>query len=188
MHEITVQMTVNGRPHTVRTAGRTTLADLLRDQLDLTGLHLGCEQGVCGACTVTVDGLPTRACLTLAGSCEGSEVVTVEGLGGPDADRLRDAFSRNGALQCGFCTPGMLLSAHHLVCARQPLTREEIGVAMSGNLCRCTGYNGVVSAVGEAVESGIAAEDAAAATPHRDDTAATRGADTAAAHRYTHEE
>ncbi|MFE7113885.1 (2Fe-2S)-binding protein [Streptomyces sp. NPDC057654] len=173
MHEITVRMTVNGRPYTVRTAGRTTLADLLRDQLGLTGLHLGCEQGVCGACTVTVDGLPTRACLTLAGACEGSEVVTVEGLEGPDADRLRDAFSRNGALQCGFCTPGMLLSGHHLVCARQALTREEIGVAMAGNLCRCTGYNGVVSAVGEALESGIAAEATAPAVHRKDAAAAT---------------
>jgi carbon-monoxide dehydrogenase small subunit len=169
MNEITVHMTVNGRSHTLTTAGRTTLADLLRDQLDQTGLHLGCEQGVCGACTVTVDGLPVRACLTLAGACEGSEVVTVEGLKGPDADRLRDAFSRHGALQCGFCTPGMLLSGHHLVCARQPLTREKVGVAMSGNICRCTGYNGIVTAVGEALESGIAAEDAAENTRNHEE-------------------
>lgn len=169
MNEITVRMAVNGRPHTVRTAGRTTLADLLRDQLDLTGLHLGCEQGVCGACTVLVDGLPMRACLTLAGACEGSDVVTVEGLEGPDAERLRTAFSRHGALQCGFCTPGMLLSGHHLVCARQPLTREEVSVAMSGNICRCTGYNGIVGAVAEALEGGIAAEDAAAITRNHEE-------------------
>ncbi|MGW5019376.1 (2Fe-2S)-binding protein [Streptomyces cacaoi] len=169
MNEITVHLKVNGRPHTLRTAGRTTLADLLRDRLGLTGLHLGCEQGVCGACTVIVDGLPMRACLTLAGACEDSDVVTVEGLDGPDADRLRDAFSRHGALQCGFCTPGMLLSAHHLVRARQPLDREEVGVALSGNICRCTGYNGIVSAVREALEGGIAAESAAVTTRNHEE-------------------
>jgi aerobic carbon-monoxide dehydrogenase small subunit len=166
MTDITLRLTVNRKPRTVTVPVRTTLADLLRDYLDLTGTHLGCEQGVCGACTVLLDELPVRACLTLAAACEGCEVLTVEGFDGPDAERLRARFSQEGALQCGFCTSGMLLSAYDLVRGRQPLSRDEICLAMSGNICRCTGYNGIVRAVGAAIDEGIEAETAdAAPTP-----------------------
>lgn len=155
MPEITVRLTINGRSQAVTVPARTTLADLLRDHLHLTGTHLGCEQGVCGACTVLVDELPVRACLTLAASCQDAEVVTIEGLQGPDAERVRAAFSREGALQCGFCTPGMVIAAHDLVRRRDLLTREQVCIAMSGNICRCTGYNGIVRAVQSATVEGI---------------------------------
>lgn len=147
MHEVTVSLAVNGTPTTVVVPARTMLADLLRDTLDLTGTHLGCEQGVCGACTVLVDELPVRACLTLAASCDGAEVMTVEGLDGADVDRLRENFSAEGGLQCGFCTPGMLVTAYDLVRRRENITREKICAAMSGNICRCTGYAGMVRAL-----------------------------------------
>ncbi|WP_028935753.1 (2Fe-2S)-binding protein [Pseudonocardia spinosispora] len=155
MSDVTVGLTVNGRRLRVTVPARTTLADLLRDHLHLTGTHLGCEQGVCGACTVRLDELTARGCLVLAAACEGAEVVTIEGLDDPDAQRLRGAFSREGALQCGFCTPGMVLAAHDLVRRREVLTREETAVAMSGNICRCTGYNGIVRAVQSATVEGI---------------------------------
>ncbi|MGV9799450.1 (2Fe-2S)-binding protein [Mycobacterium sp. NPDC003449] len=159
MTELTVTLKINGERREVRTRGRTSLADLLRDQLDLTGTHLGCEQGVCGACTVLVDGLPIRACLTLAGSCDGAEVTTVEGLDDEDAARLRAEFSRQGGLQCGFCTPGMLIAGWDVIRRRQEdLSRESVCEAISGNICRCTGYNGIVRAVLNANESGIVAE------------------------------
>jgi carbon-monoxide dehydrogenase small subunit len=151
---------VNGQRQVLTVPARTTLADLLRDSLNLTGTHLGCEQGVCGACTVLVDDLPMRACLTLAAACEGAEVLTVEALAGPDAERLRANFSREGALQCGFCTPGMLLTSYDLVRRRLPLTREEVRVSLAGNICRCTGYNGIVRAVENTINEGIAAETA----------------------------
>ncbi|WP_031466239.1 (2Fe-2S)-binding protein [Sciscionella sediminilitoris] len=158
MSEITVELTVNGRVRTATVPARTTLADLLRDTFGLTGTHLGCEQGVCGACTVLLDELPVRSCLTLAASCPGSEVVTIEGLDDPDAERIRAAFSREGALQCGFCTPGMVLSCYDLARRRQVLTREEACVALSGNICRCTGYNGIIRAVRSAIAEGIESE------------------------------
>ncbi|WP_028927597.1 (2Fe-2S)-binding protein [Pseudonocardia acaciae] len=158
MPDVTIRLTVNGRPRTATVPARTSLADLLRDHLHLTGTHLGCEQGVCGACTVRLDELPVRACLTLAAACDGSEVVTVEGLDDPDADRLRACFSREGGLQCGFCTPGMLVSAHDLVRRRTVLDRDELCLALAGNVCRCTGYLGIVRAVGAAIAEGIEAE------------------------------
>ncbi|MYW92116.1 (2Fe-2S)-binding protein [Amycolatopsis rubida] len=161
MSEVTIELTVNGRKKFATVPARTTLADLLRDRFHLTGTHLGCEQGVCGACTVLVDELPMRSCLVLAASCQGTEVVTVEGLDGPDADRVRAAFSHEGALQCGFCTPGMLLAAHDLVRRREALTRDEVCVALAGNICRCTGYNGIVRAVQSATAEGIEAEGSA---------------------------
>jgi aerobic carbon-monoxide dehydrogenase small subunit len=157
---VTVQLTVNGRRLEVTVPSRTTLADLLRDHLHLTGTHLGCEQGVCGACTVRVDDLPMRSCLTLAASCQDAEVVTIEGLSDADADRVRAAFSQEGALQCGFCTPGMVIAAHDLVRRRECLSRDQICTGMSGNVCRCTGYNGIVRAVHRATESGIDNETA----------------------------
>ncbi|MEE4598890.1 (2Fe-2S)-binding protein [Streptomyces sp. DSM 41524] len=158
-HDPTIELKINHRTSKVTFPARTTLADLLRDQLDLTGTHLGCEQGVCGACTVLVDDLPVRACLTLAAACEGAEVVTVEALDGPDADVLRANFAREGALQCGFCTPGMLLTGCDLVRRREHLTCEEVQVAMAGNICRCTGYNGIVRAIEKTIDERIAAED-----------------------------
>jgi aerobic carbon-monoxide dehydrogenase small subunit len=157
---VRVQLTVNGRKLEVAVPARTTLADLLRDHLHLTGTHLGCEQGVCGACTVRVDDLPMRSCLTLAASCQDAEVVTIEGLCDADADRVRAAFSQEGALQCGFCTPGMVIAAHDLVRRRERLTRDQICAAMAGNVCRCTGYNGIVRAVHTATERGIEHESA----------------------------
>lgn len=162
MPDVTIRLTVNKIARTVAVPARTTLADLLREHMDLTGAHLGCEQGVCGACTVLLDELPVRSCLTLAAACDGSEVLTVEGLNGPDAERLRACFSREGGLQCGFCTPGMLLSAYDLVRGRQQLSRDEVSLAMAGNICRCTGYNGIVRAITAAIGEGIEAESAAA--------------------------
>lgn len=158
MDDVSVSLKVNGRLQTAVTPARTTLADLLRDRLGLTGTRLGCEQGVCGACTVLVDELPARACLVLAAACNGAEVVTVEGLQGADADRLRAAFSREGALQCGFCTAGMLISGYDLVRRREEMSRDELCTAMSGNICRCTGYNGIIRALQSTIEEGIGAE------------------------------
>ncbi|GLY68130.1 (2Fe-2S)-binding protein [Amycolatopsis taiwanensis] len=155
MPDTTVTLHVNGVERTLTVPDRTTLADLLRDHLRLTGTRLGCEQGVCGACTVLLDELPVRACLTLAASCQGKEVRTVEGLDGPDADALRAAFSREGALQCGFCTAGMLITGHHLVRARTVLSRDELCQALAGNLCRCTGYNGIVRAISSTIGEGV---------------------------------
>ena len=144
----TVRLTVNGEPCRAEVAGRTQLAELLRDHLHLTGTHLGCEHGVCGACTVLVNGKPIRSCITYAQACEGADVVTVEGLGDDPVGRaLRDAFARHHALQCGFCTPGMLITAWDIVTRLAPTDEAEIRHELSGNLCRCTGYMGIVAAV-----------------------------------------
>ena len=144
----TVHLTVNGEPCSADVAGRTQLAELLRDHLHLTGTHLGCEHGVCGACTVLVDGKPIRSCITYAQGCEGADVVTVEGLGDDPVGRaLGEAFARHHALQCGFCTPGMLIAAWDIVTRLAPTDEAEIRRELSGNLCRCTGYMGIVAAV-----------------------------------------
>ena len=144
----TVHLTVNGEPSSADVAGRTQLAELLRDHLHLTGTHLGCEHGVCGACTVLVDGKPIRSCITYAQACEGANVVTVEGLADDPVGRaLREAFARHHALQCGFCTPGMLIAAWDIVTRLAPSGEAEIRHELSGNLCRCTGYMGIVAAV-----------------------------------------
>jgi carbon-monoxide dehydrogenase small subunit len=144
----TVKLHVNARDYTATVEPRTHLADCLRDELLLTATHLGCEHGVCGACTVLLDGMPVRACLTLAVLCEGAEVRTIEGFG---EDRLmaalRAAFSRHHALQCGYCTPGMLVTAYDIV-RRLPAANEaRIRQELAGNLCRCTGYAGIVAAI-----------------------------------------
>ncbi len=144
---IDLHLTVNGTAAQVRVEARTSLCDLLRDALHLTGTHAGCEHGVCGACTVLLDGQPVRACITLAAACDGRAVTTVEGLSGPLVDRLRAAFHAEHALQCGYCTPGMLVSAVDLLERKPGAGEDEIRRDMSGNLCRCTGYVGIVRAI-----------------------------------------
>jgi aerobic-type carbon monoxide dehydrogenase small subunit (CoxS/CutS family) len=142
---------VNGKPVAVEVEPRLSLADCLRHSLGLTGTHLGCEHGVCGACTVLLDGMPARACLMFAVQAEGARIVTVEGLGGDDGlTPLQAAFRKHHALQCGFCTPGMLVTAHALLSAEPEADAGRIREALSGNLCRCTGYVGIVEAVIEA--------------------------------------
>ena len=143
-----VRLTVNGRPVEAEVEPRTHLADFLRERLHLTGTHLGCEHGVCGACTVLIDGVPARSCIAFAAACDGTDVRTIEGFA-DDAlmNALRGAFTRRHALQCGYCTPGMLVSAWDIACrlphADEPRIRDEL----AGNLCRCTGYRGIVEAV-----------------------------------------
>jgi carbon-monoxide dehydrogenase small subunit len=148
---VTITVTVNGRSVSRSVPPRRVLADFLRDDLGLTGTHLGCEHGVCGACTVFVDGRSGRACLTLAVQVDGMRVDTVEGLDQfEESARLRKAFSERGGLQCGFCTPGFLVSAVELLRdpdAEKPLTADSVREALSGNICRCTGYQGIVAAV-----------------------------------------
>ena len=170
----TVRLTVNGEPCSADVAGRTQLAELLRDHLHLTGTHLGCEHGVCGACTVLVNGKPIRSCITYAQACEGADVVTVEGLGDDPVGRaLRDAFARHHALQCGFCTPGMLIAAWDIVTRLAPTDEAEIRHELSGNLCRCTGYMGIVAAVQDVARQHRGAATAGEAAPAGDETGAT---------------
>jgi carbon-monoxide dehydrogenase small subunit len=143
-----VSLTINGRPVSAEAEPRMHLADFIREAQTLTGTHLGCEHGVCGACTVLVDGVPVRACITFAVTCRGASVTTIEGLDDDDIGKeLRAAFTREHALQCGYCTPGMLISARDLVLRLQRPDEREIRVAMSGNLCRCTGYVGIIRAI-----------------------------------------
>jgi carbon-monoxide dehydrogenase small subunit len=149
---IQVSLTVNGRAWSGRLEPRLSLADFLREVLTLTGTHLGCEHGVCGACTVLVDGTPQRACLTLAVGMEGRRITTVEGLEGPIADALRKAFSACHALQCGFCTPGMLVTAVDMIERGACQDEARIRDGLAGNLCRCTGYQGLVDAIRTATE------------------------------------
>src|SRR5271165_3001544 len=149
-----LSLSVNGRAVSAEVEPRLHLADFLREELNLTGTHLGCEHGVCGACTLLLDGEPVRSCLALAGACGGADVTTIEGL---DADEiaieLRAAFNREHAVQCGFCTPGMLISARDLVLRLAEPDERRIRLGLSGNLCRRTGYVGIV----EAIRSVIAA-------------------------------
>ena len=140
---------VNGADRPIAAPAAATLLEVLRTDLALTGTKRGCDQGVCGACTVLADGRPVRACLMLAANCPGREIVTVEGLGsGAALNDLQEAFVAEGAIQCGFCTPGMLLSVTALLDARPGATVAEIREAISGNLCRCSGYTKIVEAVG----------------------------------------
>lgn len=150
-----ITLTVNGERHRLDVEPRRTLADALREDLGLTGTHLGCEHGVCGACTILVDGEPARACLMLAVQADDAEVATVEGLADPDGTLhpLQEAFSRCHGLQCGACTPGMLMTAAHLLATEPHPDRERIRAEMSGALCRCTGYTGIVDAVADAART-----------------------------------
>ena len=145
----TVEVSVNGQTRRARVSGSTTLLELLREQWGLTGTKDGCGEGDCGACTVILDGQPVKSCLVLAVQAQGSQVTTVEGLVGTDGSPhpLQQAFVETGAVQCGYCIPGMLLAAKALLDANPQPSRAEIKIALSGNLCRCTGYSKIIAAV-----------------------------------------
>ena len=148
-----VALTVNGQGYEKEVEVRYTLADFLRQGLGLTGTHLGCEHGVCGACTLLLDDMPARSCITFAAACDGARVTTIEGLDDDEiAAELRTAFTREHALQCGYCTPGMLITARDLVLRLDSADERAIRVGLSGNLCRCTGYVGIVRAVRSVIE------------------------------------
>lgn len=143
-----MNMKVNGRSREIAVSPKETLLEVLRVDLGLTGTKEGCGEGECGTCTVLLDGLPVNSCLTLALEADGKNVTTIEGLAdGAELHPLQKAFVEHGAIQCGFCTPGMILTAKALIDARPELTHEDIRVALSGNLCRCTGYQKIVDAV-----------------------------------------
>jgi len=145
---IPVALTVNGVRHELHVEPRWLLVDVIRDVLGLTGTHIGCEHGVCGTCTVLVDGETARSCLMFAAGADGAEILTVEGLAGGDGlGPLQEAFREAQGLQCGFCTPGMLMLAHELLRENPAPSEQDIREAMSANLCRCTGYQGIVEAV-----------------------------------------
>ena len=149
-----ITLTVNGETVAETVDARKTLVDFLRDDLVLTGSHVGCEHGVCGACTVRVDGVVVRGCLMLAAQCDGANVETIEGVSdaGEIAD-LQKAFEQRNALQCGFCTPGMLLTAQELLRGGGVPSREQIREQISGNYCRCTGYHAIVDAIESVAEA-----------------------------------
>jgi carbon-monoxide dehydrogenase small subunit len=155
MHEVSMQVTVNGRAHTATVEPRRTLADFLREECSLTGTHLGCEHGVCGACTVLLDGAAVRSCLVFAVQTDGSEVTTIEGMSGPDGElsAVQSAFRDCHGLQCGFCTPGFIVSATAFLRDHCDPTDDEIRVALSGTLCRCTGYQGIFAAVRQVADA-----------------------------------
>ncbi len=148
-----VQLTVNGRTLSERVEARAHLADFVRERLTLTATHLRCEQGVCGACTLLIDGQPARSCITYVGSCDGADVTTLEGLeNDPLITALREAFSIHHGLQCGYCTPGMLITGRDIVLRLPDADAERIRLELSGNLCRCTGYVGIVRAIRHVLE------------------------------------
>jgi carbon-monoxide dehydrogenase small subunit len=152
--KVTVSLTVNGQQVSAACEPRRTLADFLRQDLGFTGVHVGCEHGVCGACTVTLDGATARACCLLAVQAEGAEVTTIEGLAtGGELNPLQESFRRHHGLQCGFCTPGMLATAAELLRDNPDPTDEEIRAGIAGVLCRCTGYQFVVDAIRDAARS-----------------------------------
>ena len=146
-----IRLRVNGAVIADDAPPRLTLADFLRERRNLTGTHLGCEHGVCGACTVLVDGEPARSCLMLAVACDERAVETIEGFGGdPVIAALRRTFHKNHALQCGFCTPAMLITARDLILRRRAGSERQIRDGLAGNICRCTGYTNIVTAISEA--------------------------------------
>lgn len=147
-NRVEIQLTVNGAPRAAPTEPRKTLADFLREDLLLTGTHVGCEHGVCGACTVLVDGTAVRACLMLAVQADGATVTTIEGLASDGSlNPLQDAFWESHSFQCGFCTPGFAMQATELLRESPAPTEQEIREALSGNICRCTGYESIVNGV-----------------------------------------
>jgi carbon-monoxide dehydrogenase small subunit len=149
-----IELDVNGKTHVLDVEPRTTLLDTLRDDLGLKGAHAGCEHGVCGACTVLVDGVAVRACLMFAPQAEGCKITTIEGVtpGPGELSPVQDAFCETHGMQCGYCTPAMILTAHALLANNPEPTREEIVEAISGNICRCTGYAQIVEAIALAAE------------------------------------
>jgi aerobic carbon-monoxide dehydrogenase small subunit len=155
MGEVAVEITVNGTGRRAVIEPRLTLADFLRERCRLTGTHLACEHGVCGACTVLVDGAAVRSCLMFAVQADGAEVTTVEGLAGDDGQltAVQQAFRDCHGLQCGFCTPGFVVSVTAFLADNPSPTDDEIREGLSGNLCRCTGYQGIIAAVHQAAES-----------------------------------
>ena len=148
----TIRLTVNGTEHEAEVPARLTLADFLRERLDLTATHLGCEHGVCGACTILLDGETARSCITLAAQADGSDIVTLEGVVDDDEDLhpVQQAFWDRHGMQCGFCTPGIILSTIELLGEHPQPTRDQIDDALGGHLCRCTGYVKIVEAVQQA--------------------------------------
>jgi carbon-monoxide dehydrogenase small subunit len=150
--QVSVSLSVNGQARTAAVEPRLTLADFLRERCQLTGTHLGCEHGVCGACTVLVDGAAVRSCLVFAVQTDGAEVTTIEGIGSPDGglSPVQSAFRDCHGLQCGFCTPGFVVSVTAFLRDHPAPTDQQIREALSGNLCRCTGYQGIVKAVRQA--------------------------------------
>jgi Aerobic-type carbon monoxide dehydrogenase, small subunit CoxS/CutS homologs len=165
---ISISLEVNGESIDAAVEPRLTLADFLRKHLKLTGTHLGCEHGICGACTILLDGAAARACLLFASQLDGHRVTTVEGISsGGDLSILQRCFRKHHALQCGFCTPGLLITAHALLQENPAPSRQEIEDTISGNLCRCTGYIPIVDAIAEAARIGAEALDAAATVEGR---------------------
>ena len=162
----TINLTVNGQPVSAAVEPRTHLADFLREHEGLTGTHLGCEHGVCGACTIELDGAPARSCIQFAVRCEGATVRTIEGFDDDEVmTQLRAAFTAEHALQCGYCTPGMLVTARDIVMRLPHLVKDadeaRIRIELAGNLCRCTGYQGIVRAIQRVLRERSAVGDAA---------------------------
>ncbi len=157
MSTMDIALRLNGKPVAATVEPRTSLVDFVREQTGCTGTHVGCEHGVCGACTIEVDGEPQRSCIALAAACDGSEVRTIEAFE-DDAvmASLRDAFTAEHALQCGYCTPGMLITARDIVLRLPHADEDRIRLELAGNLCRCTGYRGIVRAIGRVLaERGV---------------------------------
>ena len=148
-----ISFELNGRDVTVETRPNQTLVDLLRDELGITSVKKGCEQGECGACTLMVDGVAVTSCIVLAPQVEGRKVTTLDGLeDDPLMEKLRAAYVENGAVQCGFCTPGMLISSYALLKVNPKPTQEEVKIGIEGNICRCTGYTKIIAAIHDAAE------------------------------------
>jgi carbon-monoxide dehydrogenase small subunit len=162
MADVGLEITVNGQARRATVEPRLTLADFLRERLQLTGTHLGCEHGVCGACTVLLDGEAVRSCLVFAVQADGAEITTVEAIAGSDGtlSPVQEAFREHHGLQCGFCTPGFIISVTAFLRDNPDPTDEQIRDALSGNLCRCTGYQGILQAVRSAATAAAAAAGA----------------------------
>ena len=155
MSEVEIEVRVNGSTRRARVEPRLTLADFLREDCHLTGTHLGCEHGVCGACTVLLDGAAVRSCLVFAVQTDGAQITTIEGIASPDGElsAVQAAFRDNHGLQCGFCTPGFVLSVTAFLRDNPSPTDDEVRAGLSGNLCRCTGYQGIMKAIRAAAEA-----------------------------------
>ena len=155
--KVDVEVTVNGKEEHLQVEPRMLLVEMLREELDLTGVHVGCESSYCGACTVLLDGEPVKTCTVFAAQVHESEITTVEGLSeGGELHELQESFSENHALQCGYCTPGLLMSGKALLDEKPDASKKEIKKAISGNVCRCTGYQNIVKAIDQVTEGSSA--------------------------------